>query len=69
MDDQTAAKTKVQPLRIYRGIAVAGCELNEMGIRPIYAVPKLFKQPWFKDGRYRALGIELSFCGSSDLLS
>ena len=33
-----------QPLGVYRGIAVAGCEPDEMGIGPVFAVPKLLKQ-------------------------
>lgn len=44
MNDATAAKSSVTPLGIYRGIAVAGCEPDEMGIGPIYAIPKLLKQ-------------------------
>jgi acetyl-CoA C-acetyltransferase len=44
MDDATAAKKGLQPLGIYRGIAVAGCEPDEMGIGPVFAVPKLLKQ-------------------------
>ena len=34
----------MKPLGIYRGMAVAGCAPEEMGIGPIYAVPKLLKQ-------------------------
>jgi acetyl-CoA C-acetyltransferase len=33
-----------KPLGIFRGYAVAGCDPDEMGIGPIYAVPKLLKQ-------------------------
>lgn len=44
MEASVAAKHKVTPLGIYRGIAVAGCEPDEMGIGPIYAIPKLLKQ-------------------------
>jgi len=33
----------LEPLGAYRGIAVAGCEPEEMGIGPIFAVPKLLK--------------------------
>lgn len=44
MDDASAAKSGAQPLGIYRGIAVAGCEPDEMGIGPVFAVPKLLKQ-------------------------
>jgi acetyl-CoA acetyltransferase family protein len=34
----------IEPIGIYRGSAVAGCEPDEMGIGPIYAVPKLLKR-------------------------
>jgi acetyl-CoA C-acetyltransferase len=44
MDDATAAKKGLVPLGVYRGMAVAGCEPDEMGIGPVYAVPKLLKQ-------------------------
>ncbi len=44
MSDKTAAKKGLQPLGIFRGFAVAGCEPNEMGIGPVFAVPKLLKQ-------------------------
>jgi len=43
MEASMAAKHNVTPLGIYRGIAVAGCEPDEMGIGPIYAIPKLLK--------------------------
>lgn len=43
MEASVAAKHKVTPLGIYRGIAVAGCQPDEMGIGPIYAIPKLLK--------------------------
>jgi len=48
MESNVAAKHNVTPLGIYRGIAVAGCEPDEMGIGPIYAVPKLLKQNGLK---------------------
>ena len=48
MESSLAAKQNITPLGIYRGIAVAGCEPDEMGIGPIYAVPKLLKQHGLK---------------------
>ena len=48
MEGSVASKHNVTPLGIYRGIAVAGCEPDEMGIGPIYAVPKLLKQHGLK---------------------
>ncbi|HEY1655917.1 MAG TPA: acetyl-CoA C-acyltransferase [Candidatus Tumulicola sp.] len=44
MDPQLARERGLTPLGIYRGFAVAGCEPGEMGIGPIYAVPKLLAQ-------------------------
>ena len=44
MDARTAEREGLEPLGIYRGIAVAGCEPDEMGIGPVFAVPKLLKQ-------------------------
>ena len=41
MDRKLAAQKGLQPLGIYRGMAVAGCEPDEMGIGPVFAVPKL----------------------------
>ena len=43
MDRQLAEQRGLQPLGIYRGMAVAGCEPDEMGIGPIWAIPKLLK--------------------------
>ena len=44
MDARTAERRGLQPLGIYRGIAVAGCDPDEMGIGPVFAVPKLLRQ-------------------------
>lgn len=44
MDSKLAEKRGLEPLGIYRGIAVAGTEPDEMGIGPIYAVPKLLER-------------------------
>ena len=44
MDAKLAEQRNLQPLGIYRGIAVAGCEPDEMGIGPVFAIPKLLKQ-------------------------
>ena len=43
MEAKDAERRGLQPLGAYRGIAVAGLEPDEMGIGPIYAVPKLLK--------------------------
>jgi acetyl-CoA acetyltransferase family protein len=44
MSDTEAAKRGLAPMGIFRGFAVAGCEPDEMGIGPIYAVPRLLKR-------------------------
>ena len=44
MNAKTAASKGLTPLGVFRGFAVAGCEPNEMGIGPVFAVPKLLKQ-------------------------
>ncbi|MFL6646660.1 MAG: acetyl-CoA C-acyltransferase [Sulfurifustaceae bacterium] len=44
MSAQEAQRRNLQPLGIFRGFAVAGCEPDEMGIGPVYAVPKLLKR-------------------------
>lgn len=41
MSDKEAAKRALQPLGIFRGFVAAGCEPDEMGIGPVYAVPRL----------------------------
>jgi acetyl-CoA C-acetyltransferase len=43
MDSKLAEQRGLEPLGAYRGIAVAGCEPDEMGIGPIFAIPKLLK--------------------------
>jgi acetyl-CoA acetyltransferase family protein len=44
MSAERAKQLGVEPLGVYRGSAVAGCGPEEMGIGPIYAVPKLLKR-------------------------
>ncbi len=44
MDSELAEKRGIDPLGIYRGIAVAGCAPDEMGIGPVFAVPKLLEK-------------------------
>ncbi|TMV87147.1 acetyl-CoA C-acyltransferase [Thioclava sp. BHET1] len=43
MSGTAASKAGIEPLGIWRGMAVAGCEPDEMGIGPVFAVPKLLK--------------------------
>lgn len=48
MSDKEAAKRKLRPLGIFRGFAVAGCEPDEMGIGPVFAVPRLLRRQGLK---------------------
>jgi acetyl-CoA C-acetyltransferase len=41
MEANEAARLGIEPLGAFRGMAIAGCEPDEMGIGPVYAVPKL----------------------------
>jgi acetyl-CoA C-acetyltransferase len=44
MSAREAVRRGLTPLGIYRGFQVAGCEPDEMGVGPVYAVPKLLKR-------------------------
>ncbi|OGK96568.1 MAG: acetyl-CoA acetyltransferase [Candidatus Rokubacteria bacterium RIFCSPHIGHO2_02_FULL_69_13] len=44
MDAKLAERRGLQPLGIYRGLAVAACEPDEMGIGPVFAVPRLLER-------------------------
>jgi acetyl-CoA C-acetyltransferase len=44
MGSDLAAQMGLTPLGIYRGLAVAGCAPDEMGIGPVFAIPKLLRQ-------------------------
>ncbi len=48
MSDRIAAAKGLQPLGVFRGFAVAGCEPDEMGIGPVFAVPKLLARAGLK---------------------
>jgi acetyl-CoA C-acetyltransferase len=48
MDSKLAEQRNLEPLGVYRGMAVAGCEPDEMGIGPIYAIPKLLQRNGLK---------------------
>ena len=43
MSAERAAQLGIQPIGIYRGFTVAGCEPDEMGIGPVFAIPRLLK--------------------------
>src|SRR5574339_1150855 len=44
MSAKEAARRNLQPLGVFRGFAAAGCDPREMGIGPVFAVPKLLQQ-------------------------
>jgi len=44
MSDKEASRRGLKPLGIFRGFAAAGCDPKEMGIGPVFAVPKLLQQ-------------------------
>jgi len=44
MDSKLAEKRNIEPLGIFRGLAVSGLEPDEMGIGPVYAVPRLLER-------------------------
>jgi hypothetical protein len=48
MERSLAEKRGLQPLGVFRGFAVAGCEPDEMGIGPVFAIPKLLKRHGLK---------------------
>ena len=48
MDGTLAQKRGLKPLGIFRGFAVAGCEPDEMGIGPVFAVPRLLERAGVK---------------------
>jgi acetyl-CoA acetyltransferase family protein len=48
MEAKEAAKRNLTPLGIFKGFAVAGCEPDEMGIGPVFAVPRLLQRHGLK---------------------
>ena len=44
MSDRAAAANNLKPLGVFRGFTIAGCEPAEMGIGPVFAVPKLLER-------------------------
>jgi len=48
MESRLAEKQNLKPLGIFRGFAVAGCEPDEMGIGPVFAVPRLLSRTGLK---------------------
>jgi len=48
MDGKLAEKRGLSPLGVFRGFTVAGCEPDEMGIGPVFAVPRLLERAGVK---------------------
>lgn len=48
MDGKLAQQRSIEPLGVWRGLAVAGCEPEEMGIGPVFAVPRLLAREGLK---------------------
>jgi acetyl-CoA acetyltransferase family protein len=48
MSNERAKELGIRPLLVFRGYAIAGCEPDEMGIGPVFAVPKLLKRQGLK---------------------
>lgn len=48
MSGKLAEQKGLEPLGVYRGLAVAGCRSDEMGIGPVYAIPKLLQRNGLK---------------------
>jgi acetyl-CoA C-acetyltransferase len=50
MDEKEAEKRGLSPLGLFKGFAVAGCEPDEMGIGPVFAVPRLLERQGLRVG-------------------
>jgi acetyl-CoA acetyltransferase family protein len=48
MSDTEAARRGIKPMGVFRGFAAAGCEPDEMGIGPVFAVPRLLERTGLK---------------------
>src|SRR5690606_37307174 len=44
MNSKVAGQLNIEPMGIFRGFAVAGCEPDEMGIGPVFAIPRLLER-------------------------
>jgi acetyl-CoA C-acetyltransferase len=80
MNGKLAEQRGIAPLGIYRGFAVAGCEPDEMGIGPVFAVPRLLQRAGLRVGDIElwelneAFAVQVVYCRdrlgiSNDLLN
>ena len=68
MEAAEARRAGIAPLGVFRGLAIAGCEPDEMGIGPVHAVPKLLARHGLEGGRHRPVGAERSLRLASAVL-
>ena len=68
MEAREAERRGLEPLGRYVGMAVAGCSPDEMGIGPVFAVPKLSGGAGAQRRGRRPLGVERGVRGAGDLL-
>ena len=69
MDAKLAAKRRHRSRSaVFRGFAVAGCEPDEMGIGPVFAVPKAARAPGPQGRRHRPVGAQRGVRGAGALL-
>jgi acetyl-CoA C-acetyltransferase len=68
MDETLAEKRGLQPLGRFLGFAVAGCEPDEMGIGPVFAIPKVLARLGLKMERHRPVGTQRSLRGAGAVL-
>ena len=58
MSEEKAKDLGLKPTAYFRGFTTMGCEPDEMGIGPVYSVPKLLKKLQIIYGRYRYMGVK-----------
>ena len=68
VSEDYASKKGLKPLGRFLGFAVAGCEPDEMGIGPVFAVPKVLKKLGLTVERHRPVGAERSLCRAGAVL-
>src|SRR3546814_7951415 len=69
MSGEQAKRRGLKPLGIYRGFAVAGCKPDEMGIGPVFAIPKLLERNSLKVSDIGLWELNISEAHTSELQS
>jgi acetyl-CoA C-acetyltransferase len=68
MEARSAERRGLQPLGVFRGLAVAGCEPDEMGIGPVFAIPRLLERTGVKQDEVglwelnEAFAVQVIYC-------